>query len=94
MLLQEPPKHLKANPTLRTMHEVETILRRAAEKREAPLSYAEIGRRMSAKAVRFDVVKEAVHELARLKLVAVGSDGAFWVVVPESVWKRPSVPLR
>lgn len=93
MLLQEPPKTLKANPTLRTMHEVESILRKAAKDQEL-LSYAEIARRMRAKAVRFDVVKTAVLELARLKLVAVGSDGIHWAVVPKSVWSRPSVRLE
>jgi hypothetical protein len=93
MLLEEPPSHLKANPTLRTLHEVETILRAAAKKHEPPLSFAEIARRMAAKAVRFDVVKTAVLELARHDLVAVGSDGVHWAVVPESVWSRPSEPL-
>ena len=93
MHMQEPPRHLKANPTLRTLHQVERILRAAARKGEPPLSYAEIGRRMPAKSVRFDVVKTAVLELARFDLVAVGSDGIHWAVVPESVWSRPSAPL-
>jgi hypothetical protein len=90
MLMQEPPHTLKANPTLRTLHQVERILRTAAKRHEAPLSYAEIGRRMPAKAVRFDVIKAAVLELARYDLVAVASDGIHWAVVPESVWSRPS----
>ena len=94
MLLEQPPRHLKANPTLKTLHEVERILRAAAKKHEAPLSYAEIARRMSAKAVRFDVVKAVVMELARYGLVAVASDGVHWAVVPESVWGRPSRRLE
>lgn len=93
MLLEAPPKVLKANPTLRTLHEVERILRKAAAKQEGPLSFAEIGRRMSANAVRFNVVKASVLELARFHLVAVGSQGAYWAVVPEAVWSRPTVPL-
>ena len=88
MLIQEPPRTLKANPTLRTLHQVERIVRAAAVRREPPLSYAEIARRMPAKAVRFDVVKAAVLELARYDLVAVGSDGVIWAVVPEAVWGR------
>lgn len=94
MLMEPPPATLRANPTLRTLHEVERILRAAQKRREGPLSYAEIARRMPAKAVRFDVVREAVWELARHDLVAVGSDGVTWAVVPESVWKRPWVPLE
>lgn len=93
MQLEAPPRNLKANPTLRTLHEVERILRQAATKQEL-LSYAEIGRRMSAKAVRFDVIKAAVLELARFHLVAVASDGIHWAVVPESVWSRPRVALE
>lgn len=93
MHMQAPPRILKANPTLRTLHDVERILRAAAKKREPPLSYAEIGRRMPAKSVRFDVVKQAVLELARYDLVAVGSDGVHWAVVPDWVWQRPSEPL-
>ena len=94
MLMQEPPRHLKANPTLKTVHEVERILRDAHAKREPALSYTEIGRRMAAKMVRFDVVKTSVLELARHHFVAVGSDGVMWIVQPESVSRRPHEPLE
>lgn len=80
MLIEDPPTVRKANPTLGTLHAVERILRDAYKAREPPLSYAEIERRMPAKRVRFEVIQASVLELARHRLVTVGSDGVLWVV--------------
>jgi len=74
MLLEAPPKSLKANPTLKTLHEVERILRQAASKREGPLSYAEIARRMPAKAVRWQETPQGRE--ARLGGVLIDRYGA------------------
>ncbi len=75
---------MKANPTLATLHDVERILRDAFDHREAPLSYAELERRMPAKRVRFEALQASVMELARHRLVTVGSDGIMWVVPREA----------
>ena len=90
----EPPSPVRgANPRQSTIHEVEAILRNAADRREGPLSFAEIARRMRARKTRPEVVRAAVADLSRYKLVAVGSQGAMWVVVPEAVWNRPRKSL-
>lgn len=90
----EPPVRTRgANPRQSTIHEVESILRIAAEGREGPLSFAEIARRMRARKTRPEVVRAAVSDLARYKLLSVGSQGAQWIVVPQAVWGRPRKPL-
>lgn len=82
-----------ANPRLSTVHEVERILRRAAQREGLPLSFAEIGRRMGARRTRPQVIRAAVAELERHKLVAVGSKGVLWIVASRAAWDRPSSPL-
>jgi hypothetical protein len=84
---------MKANPTLETVHAVERVLRAAYEAKEGPLSYAEIERRLPAKRVRFESIQTAVMELARHRLVAVGSDGIVWIVQDERARKSRHVPL-
>lgn len=93
MLIEKPPLHMKANPTLETVHAVERVLRDAQERREAPLSYAEIERRLPAKRVRFESIQTAVLELARHRLVVVGSDGISWIVQDPRARKSRHVPL-
>ena len=89
-----PPEIFKgANPRLSTIHEVEQILRAECQGDALPLSLAEIGRRMRAKQTRPEVIRAAVQELARHKLVAIGSKGAAWVVVERGVWDQPTEPL-
>ncbi|HLF16601.1 MAG TPA: hypothetical protein VI796_04120 [Candidatus Thermoplasmatota archaeon] len=93
MLIEKPPLQMKANPTLETVHAVEKILRDAHGKREPALSYAEIERRMPAKRVRFEAIQASVMELARHRLVTVGSDGVMWVVPGPRAPKVRHVPL-
>ncbi len=59
-----------------TLVEIGQILETA--KREPPLSFAEIGRRMAAKRVRHATVRASVEFLARLGFVTVGSHGVQW----------------
>lgn len=84
-----PPKPAEGpSPLLRTVHEVERILRAAAARDEGPLSLAEIGRRMEAKSVRHATVRACVEELKRFHLVTedhrrgvmwtLHEDPAFW----------------
>lgn len=93
VLIEQPPLQMKANPTLETVHAVERVLREAAENREAPLSYAEIERRLPARRVRFEAIQTSVMELARHRLVTVGSDGAMWVAPGKRAPKVKHVPL-
>ena len=84
-----PPKELKGpSPLLRTLHEVEFLLREAVAEDEGPLRLAEIERRMHAKSVRHATIRACVDELKRLHLVTedprrgvlwtVHEDPAFW----------------
>jgi len=57
------------SPTLRTLHEVEKLLRKAVANDEDPLSLAEIERRMHAKSVRHSTIRACVDELKRLHFV-------------------------
>ncbi len=76
-MLLELPESLEGNgPTLVTLVEVGQILE--AAKHEAPLSLAEIGRRMEAKRVRHSTLRASVDFFARLGLVTVGSKGVLW----------------
>jgi hypothetical protein len=90
-----PPAIHGPAPRLDTVNEVETILRKAAATGQPPLSLAEIGRRMQAKAVRHHTVRTAVDALKRFNLVAEGSKGVLWVVNDDpAFWTRPTVRLR
>jgi hypothetical protein len=91
--IRRPRTSRKANPRLSTLHEVEEILRRASEREALPLSFAEIGRRMRAKRTRPEVIRVAVEELERHRLVAVGSKGVMWVAAPRAVRDQPTEPL-
>ena len=74
---------------LRTLHEVEFLLRKAAAADEGPLRLAEIARRMHATSVRHATVRACVDELKRLQLVTedlrrgvmwtLHEDPSFWV---------------
>jgi len=65
-----PPDRVgEPSPLLRTLHEVELVLRKAAARDEGPMSLAEIKRRMEAKSVRHSTVRTCVNELKRLHLV-------------------------
>ncbi|MEK6976719.1 MAG: hypothetical protein AABY18_10320 [Candidatus Thermoplasmatota archaeon] len=94
MLIEKPPVQMKANPTLETVHAVERVLRDAHERREPPLSYAEIERRMPAKRVRFEALQASVMELARHRLAVVGSDGISWIVQDSRARKSRHLPLQ
>ena len=64
------PRDVKGHsPVLRTLHEVEVLLRKAMANDEGPLSLAEIERRMHAKSVRHATIRACVDELKRLHLV-------------------------
>lgn len=93
VLIERPPQQLKANPTLETVHAVERVLRDAHQAKQGPLSYAEIERRLPAKRVRFETIQAAVLELARHRLVVVGSDGISWIVQDARARKSRHVPL-
>jgi hypothetical protein len=94
IVLERPKPSKGPSPTLTTVHRIENILRDAAAKGEAPLSYAEIARRLPAAKTRPDTVKAAVRELQRFGLVAEGSKGVMWVLASDELWNRPSVPLE
>lgn len=81
--LPMPPKLAGRGPTLSTLHGIERILRDA----EGPLSLNEIKRRMSAKAARHSMVRQAVDEFKRLGFVIEGSKGVLWVLnLSPRVW--------
>ena len=82
--LPKPPRLEGRGPTLSTLHEIERILRGA----DGPLSLNEIKRRMSAKAVRHSMVRQAVDEFRRLGFVVEGSKGVVWVLNPSpEIWE-------
>jgi hypothetical protein len=81
--LPRPPTLDGRGPTLSTLHEIERILRDA----EGPLSLNEIKRRMSAKAARQSMVRQAVNEFKRLGFVIEGSKGVVWVLnLSPKIW--------
>jgi len=81
--LPRPPALEGRGPTLSTLHEVERILRDA----DGPLSLNEVKRRMSAKAIRHSMVRQAVDEFKRLGFVVEGSKGVVWVLnLSPKVW--------
>lgn len=78
-----PPRLEGRGPTLATLHAIERILRDA----EGPLSLNEIKRRLSAKAVRHAMVRQAVDEFKRLGFAVEGAKGVVWVLnVSPKVW--------
>lgn len=86
-----PPKRAAGpSPRLETVHEVESILRRAAARDEGPLRLAEIERRMRAKSVRHSTVRACVEELKRFHLVAEDRvRGVMWVLHEDpTFWGR------
>lgn len=94
MLLDKPKISKVPGPTLATVHRVELILRKAAEKGEPPLSLAEIERRLPAKKTRRETTKAAVAELSRLSLVARGPKGVMWVVATsDAIWSKAREPI-
>ncbi|MCJ7720423.1 MAG: hypothetical protein MUO36_03025 [Candidatus Hadarchaeum sp.] len=83
--LPPPPKIEGRGPTLATMYEIERILRRA----EGPISLNEIKRRMLAKAVRHQTVRQVINEFRRLGFVAEGSKGVVWVLnLSPKLWSK------
>ena len=78
--LKVPQAPQDANPRLSTLLEVEAILVQNLKDWEGPLSYAEIGRRMSARKVRPAVVRACVQELVRQGRAIIGSKGVDLVV--------------
>ncbi|MFQ6128074.1 MAG: hypothetical protein ACE5QW_04145 [Thermoplasmata archaeon] len=80
-----PQKVEGRGPTLATMHEIERILREAEE----PLSLNEIKRRMSAKVVRHQTVRQAINEFIRLGFVVEGSKGVLWTLnLTSEAWTK------
>ena len=77
-----PPREVRGpSPLLRTVHEVETILRAAAANDEGPLRLAEIKRRLAARSVRHTTVRACIEELKRFNLVAEDARrGVMWVL--------------
>lgn len=77
-------------PVLRTVHEVEILLREAAARDEGPLRLAEIKRRMHAKSVRHSTVRACVDELERLHLVTEDPKrGVLWTLHEDpKFWSR------
>ncbi len=69
-----PQKLRGRGPTLSTLHEIETILRAS----NGPLSLNEIKRRMRAKAVRHQAVRQAVDEFIRFGFVVETTRGVVW----------------
>jgi hypothetical protein len=69
------------SPTLPTLHEVEEILRRARARDEAPLSLAEIERRMEAKQVRHATLRACVDGFVRLGFATEDpGEGVMWTL--------------
>ncbi len=80
-----PPKIEGRGPTLSTMYEIEHILREA----EGPISLNEIKRRMSAKVVRHQTVRQVIDEFRRLGFVAEGSKGVIWTLnLSPELWTK------
>lgn len=86
-----PPKEIEgSSPLLRTLHEVEILLRKAVGEDEGPLSLAEIERRMHAKSVRHATIRACVDELKRLHLVTEDPRrGVMWTLHEDpKFWSR------
>ena len=86
-----PPRELPGpSPTLRTVHQVERILREANANDEGPLPLAEIKRRLPAKSVRHATIRACVEELKRLYLVTEDPKrGVMWTFYENpAFWRR------
>ena len=85
-----PRRGTGPSPLLRTVHEVERILRGAAARDEGPLRLAEIKRRMRAKSVRHVTVRACVEELKRFHLVTEDPRrGVLWTLHEDpEFWTR------
>ncbi|TLZ52887.1 MAG: hypothetical protein E6K18_01875 [Methanobacteriota archaeon] len=86
-----PPRELPGpSPVLRTVHQVERILREAQANDEGPLTLAEIKRRLDARSIRHSTVRACVEELKRFHLVAEDSKrGVMWTHFEEPPsWRR------
>ena len=91
MELQLPASVQGNGPTLRTVVDVGRILSDAG----APLSLAEIGRRMPAKQVRHAAIRASVDFLAQLGYVTLGSKGALWTHNPDPrLWQAADRGVR
>ena len=76
-----PKQAAGPSPRLATLHEVESILRRAAADDEGPLHLAEIKRRMEAKSVRHSTIRACVEELKRFHVVTEDPrKGVMWTL--------------
>ena len=62
-------------PTLRTLYELETILRRS----EAPMKVSHIRKRLP-RTVAARALGEAIDQYRRLGFVSVGSKGVMWTL--------------
>lgn len=91
--LERPDPPGDANPRLSTLLEVESILVDNLQHWEGPLSYAEIGRRMTAKRVRPAVIRACVQELVRQGRAIVGSKGVDLLVRSPPLDEARSEPL-
>lgn len=85
--MMELPRSVRGDgPRMATLVEIGQILERAQD--EAPLSLAEIGRRMSAKRTRHETIRASVDFLERLGFVIAGTKGVLWTYNPsKKFWK-------
>lgn len=68
-----------------TVYEIENILREA----EGLISLNEVKRRMSAKAIRHQTVRQVINEYRRLGLVVEGSKGVIWTLnLSPKLWTK------
>ncbi|HUR69635.1 MAG TPA: hypothetical protein VM370_10345 [Candidatus Thermoplasmatota archaeon] len=89
MLMELPASVKGEGPRMATLVEVGGILEAAQD--EAPLSLAEIERRMSAKRVRHETLRASVDFLHRLGFVTLGSQGVQWTHQPHyKFWRAVS----
>lgn len=86
MLMELPDSVRGDGPRMATLVEVGRILEDAQD--EAPLSLAEIGRRMAAKRVRHETLRASVDFLDRLGFVTTGSKGVQWTHRPDDKFWR------
>lgn len=94
MAFEWPPPIKGPAPTLRTIHEIEIIIRKATDEAETPISLAEIKRRMKAKAVRHETVRAAVDHLERMGCVWRTPDGAAeWGLITDRGFLDSLVPI-
>lgn len=93
MPLMAEPDTSKANPRTTTILEILHVIQDEAANKAMPLSLAEIGRRLSAKKTRPEVIRVAVELLEAFGAVKRGSKGVVYTRAPASLTGRPTVPL-